>query len=88
MGVMQDYRFRVLIKSGNGRDHAVAVDARKIALRNNISKVNGTYKLDLEQIKVEMGEDLAMEFWEILMYMLPLEKVKRAIEEFAERVSF
>ncbi|AIY90327.1 hypothetical protein GACE_1286 [Geoglobus acetivorans] len=66
----------------------MAVDARKIALRNNINKVNGTYRLDLEQIRVEMGEDLVMEFWEILMYMLPLEKVKRAIEEFAERMSF
>lgn len=85
---MRDCRFRVVIKSGNSKDHAVTVDARKIALRNSISKVNGTYKLDLEQIRVEMGEDLAMEFWEILMYMLPPEKVKRAIEEFAERMSF
>lgn len=85
---MQDYRFRVLIKSGNGKDYAVSVDARKIALKNNINKVNGTYRLDLEQIRVEMGEDLVMEFWEILMYMLPLEKVRRAIEEFAERASF
>ncbi len=58
-----DYRFRVVIKSGNGKDEAVSIDARKIALRNSISKVNGTYKLDLENVRIEMGEDLAMEFW-------------------------
>lgn len=83
---MQDYRFRVLIRSGNGKDHAVSVDARKIALRNNINKVNGTYRLDLEQIMVEMGEDLVMEFWEILMYLLPEERVKEAIREYAEKI--
>ena len=83
-----DYRFRVVIRSGNGKDEAVSIDARKIALRNNISKVNGTYKLDLESVKIEMGEDLAMEFWEILTYLLPPEKVKKAMEEYAERACF
>ncbi len=53
-----------------------------------MSKVNGVYKLDLESVKIEMGEDLAMEFWEILTYLLPQEKVKKAIEEYAERACF
>ena len=83
-----DYRFRIVIRSGNGKDEAVSIDARKIALKNYISKVNGTYKLDLESVKIEMGEDLAMEFWEILTYLLPPEKVREAIREYLERASF
>jgi len=44
------------------------------------------YRLNLEQIQLEFCEDLAMEFWEILMYLLPMERVKKAIEEFAEKM--
>ncbi len=45
-------------------------------------------RIEKDLIEVEMGEDLTMEFWEILWYMLFSEKVERAIDEFAEKVSF
>ena len=48
------YLFRVLVKGGKKGDYAIAVDARKFALRNNVRRVNGTYKLDFEQIRVEV----------------------------------
>ncbi len=85
---LKDYRFRAVMRAGNGRDHSISINARKIAVRNNIFKCGGLYRLNLEQIQIEFGEDLAMEFWEILLYMLPMERVKRAIEEFAERMTF
>ncbi len=85
---LKDYRFRAVMKTGKKGDHSISIDARKIALRNNIDKRGGLYRLNLEQIQLEFGEDLAMEFWEILLYLLPLEKVKRAIKEFAERMTF
>ena len=85
---LKDYRFRAIMKTGKKGDHSISIDARKIALRNNIVKRGGLYRMNLEQIQLEFGEDLAMEVWEILMYMLPVENVKRAIEEFAERMSF
>ncbi|AIY90020.1 hypothetical protein [Geoglobus acetivorans] len=47
--------------------------------------MNGKYKLDLEQIRVDMGEESAMELWELLMHLLPEKKVRKAIKEYAER---
>ncbi|WP_449267229.1 hypothetical protein [Geoglobus acetivorans] len=44
--------------------------------------------IESEQIRVEMRENLVMEFWRMLIYMLPLERVERAIEEFAEMSAF
>jgi hypothetical protein len=85
---MLDYRFRTVIKNGEKKDYAIKVDARKFAIKNSIFKRNRLYELDLEQIKIQFGEDLMMEFWEVLMYMLPEEKVREAIREYAERVSF
>jgi len=44
--------------------------------------------MDYRFRKIEMGEDLAMEFWEILTYLLLQERVKKTIEEYAERTGF
>jgi len=81
---MGDFRLRVTVKSGNCKDHAVSVDARKIALRNSISMRRGIFSMDFEQIRIEMGKDLMEELWEIMMYLMDEEKVKEAMEEFAE----
>ncbi|AGK60958.1 hypothetical protein Asulf_00954 [Archaeoglobus sulfaticallidus PM70-1] len=81
---LKDYRFRAVLRSGKKGDHAICIDARKFAIRNNVSKKGGLYRLNLEQIQLEFGEDLAMEFWEVLMYMLPQERVKEAIREYVE----
>ncbi|AGK60905.1 hypothetical protein Asulf_00898 [Archaeoglobus sulfaticallidus PM70-1] len=51
---LKDYRFRTIIRSGNKRDHAKSIDAREIVLKNNISKVNRKYKLDLEHISLNL----------------------------------
>jgi|Deesub1362B_J571_1020462.scaffolds.fasta_scaffold00842_15 hypothetical protein len=81
---MGDFRLRVTVKSGNGEDHAVSVDARKIALRNSISMRNGIFRVDFEQIKLEMGKDLMEELWEVMMYLIDEEKVREAMEEYSE----
>jgi len=75
---------RVLIKSGNGEDHAISVDARKIALRNRVSFTRGILSIDFDEIRVEMGKDLMEELWEVMMYLIDEEKVREAMEEFAE----
>lgn len=81
----KDFRFRALIKSGSNGDHAISIDARKIALKNHIDRRSKLYRLNLEQIQLEFGEDLLMDFWEVVMYMLPCERVRRAIKEYVER---
>ena len=85
---LKDYRFRAVMRTGRRGDHSISIDARKIALRNNIFKCGGLYRLNLEQIMLEFGEDLVMEFWEVLMYLLPEVRVKEAIREYVERRSF
>ncbi|RLI80376.1 hypothetical protein DRP05_00945 [Archaeoglobales archaeon] len=77
---LKDYRFRAVIKTGN-KDFAVKTDARKIALKNNISKRGTLYKLEFEQIQIEIGEDLMAELWELLVYMLPEKVVRKTMEE-------
>ncbi len=78
---LKDYRFRAVIKTGN-KDFAVKTDARKIALKNNISKRGTLYKLDFEQIQIEIGEDLMAELRELLAYMLPEKVVRKTMEEY------
>jgi len=85
---LMDYRFRAVLRAGKKGDHSISIDARKIAVRNNVDRKGGLYRLNLEQIMIEFGEDLAMEFWEVLMYLLPEMKVKEAIKEYVERMSF
>lgn len=58
-----DYRFRAVIKTDVKGDHAIKINARKIALRNRIGMTNGLHYLDLDQIRLEFGEDLIMEWW-------------------------
>ncbi len=84
---LMDYRFRAVLRAGKKGDH-ISIDARKIAVRNNVDRRGGLYRLNLEQIMLEFGEDLAMEFWEVLMYLLPEVRVKEAIREYVERMSF
>lgn len=36
-------------------------------------------RIEKDLTEVEMGEDLTMEFWEILWYMPPEEMVRKAI---------
>jgi len=43
---LADYRFRTVIKTGNKKDHTIKVDARKIALKNNVFKRGSLYSLD------------------------------------------
>ena len=78
---LKDYRFRAVIKTGN-KDFAVKTDARKIALKNNISKRGTLYKLDFEQIQIEIGEDLMAELRELLDYMMPEKVVRKTMEEY------
>jgi len=44
---IKDYRFRAVIKTCK-KDFTVKTDARKITLKNNISKRGTLYKLDFE----------------------------------------
>ncbi|RLI76937.1 hypothetical protein DRP05_11665 [Archaeoglobales archaeon] len=78
---LKDYRFRAVIKTDE-KDFAVKTDARKIALKNNISKRGTLYKLEFEQIQIEIGEDLMAELWELLAYMLPERVVRKTMEEY------
>jgi len=63
---MKDYRFRASIKTGRKGDHAITVDARKIALKTAMRKREGMHYLNLDQILLEFGEDLLMDWWEEL----------------------
>ena len=46
---LKDYRFRAVMRTGRKGDHSIGIDARKIALRNNIYMCGGLYRLNLEQ---------------------------------------
>ena len=81
---LKDYRFRTILKTGKKGDHVISMDARKIAIKNNVSKRGSLYRIDFEQIKLEFGEDLMIEIWEVLMWMLPGRIVKEAVREYFE----
>ncbi len=82
---VKQYFVGVFVKGGKKGDHLIQMDARKFAIKNSIGSTNGVYRFDLEQIRIEMGEEMAMEFWEMLMYLLPEERVKKAVKEYVER---
>ncbi len=81
---LKDYRFRAVLKTGKKGDHVISMDARKIAVKNNISKRGSLYRADLEQIRLEFGEDLMVEIWEVVMWMLPEKIVREAVREYFE----
>ncbi len=48
--------------------------------------MQGMHYLNLDQIQLEFGEDLLMDWWEELMYFLPAERVRRAIQRYYEKI--
>lgn len=58
---------------------------RKVEAGKDVMKKGGMYVLNFGGVSVEMGEDLAKDIVELMLYMLPEEEVQKMLEEYCER---
>ncbi len=79
-----DYRLRVRAKI-RGEDAVIETEIRKVRAGKNVAKKGGMYQLKFGGAEIEMGEGLTIDVVELLLYMLPEEKVQRMIEGYCER---
>ena len=82
----KDYRMRIVLRV-RGKDEKVDVDAKLLPVRDAVGRIYGLFYIDLKSVRIEMGQDLLDDLFEVMIWFATPKRVKRAVREWFEKIA-